>query len=71
MKIKGNFYDRISTPECSEDRTAVSNVVKMESELHVYAHNVCHKIMRGLSSLKTSSYNQVTSSWPCSLTHKR
>ena len=33
MKIEGKFPDKTTTPECSEDRTAVPSVVKMESEL--------------------------------------
>ena len=40
MKIEGEFYDRTATPECSEDRTAVLSVVKMESELCVCTHCV-------------------------------
>ena len=35
MKIEGEFYDRTTTPECSEDRTAVLSIVKTESELCV------------------------------------
>ena len=58
MKI-GHFYDRKTTQECSEDKTAVSNAVKTESEL-VYEHKVCHKTVRGLSSLKTSSCRMVS-----------
>ena len=34
VKIEGKFHDR-TTPECSEDRTAVPSVVKTESELYV------------------------------------
>ena len=33
VKIEGEFYHRTTTPECSENRTAVPSVVKMEGEL--------------------------------------
>ena len=34
MKIEGKFHDR-TTPECSEDRTAVPSMVKTESQLYI------------------------------------
>jgi len=38
VKIEVTFYNRTTTPECSEDRTAVPSVVKTESELCVCTH---------------------------------
>ena len=35
VKIEGKFHDRTTTPECSEDRTAVPSVVKTECKLYV------------------------------------
>ena len=37
---EGDFYDRTTKPECSEDRTAVPSVVKMESEVCVCTQHV-------------------------------
>ena len=36
VKIEGEFYNRTTTAECSEDRTAVPSMVKTESELYVH-----------------------------------
>ena len=36
VKIEGEFYKWTTSPECSEDRTAVLSVVKTESELCIY-----------------------------------
>ena len=38
MKI-GEFYEWTTTPECSEDRTAVPSTVKTESELCVWVNS--------------------------------
>ena len=40
MKIEGEFYDRTTTSECSEDRIAVPSMVKTESELCVCAQRM-------------------------------
>ena len=37
---EGKFHDSTTTPECSEDRTAVPSVVKMESELCICTQHV-------------------------------
>ena len=39
--MEGEFHNKKTTPECSEDKIAVPSVVKMESDSFVYAHNVC------------------------------
>ena len=39
MKIEGKFYDRTTTPECSEDRPTVRSVVKMK-KLSIFDHDV-------------------------------
>ena len=37
VKIEGKFYELTTTPECSEDRTAVPSVVKTKLSF-VYTH---------------------------------
>ena len=54
-----SFLREKNPHKSGEDKTAVSNAVKTESEL-VYEHKVCHKTVRGLSSLKTSSWRMVS-----------
>ena len=42
VKIEGEFYVWTTTPECSEDRTAVPSMVKTESELCARIHMCVH-----------------------------
>jgi len=62
VKIEGKFYDRTTTPECSEDRRAVPSVVKAESELYVctqYVSTLHTHTFEGLQSWVTKSSSPV------------
>ena len=57
--IEGRFYDRTTTPECSEDRTAVPTMVKMESELYTRGTTFHTHIFERLQSWVTKPINTV------------
>ena len=42
VKIEGEFHNRTTTAECSEDQTAVPSMVKTESELCVHFQLCVH-----------------------------
>ena len=67
MKIEGTFHDKTTTPEYSEDRTAVPSMT--ESELYVCTQRVStvhtHSF-KGLQSSVTKPTNtEYTSTRPC------
>ena len=54
-------YNRTTTPECSEDRTAVPSVMKTEREPFVYLHNMCpHSTHTHLKDYKAAWQNPQT-----------